>query len=249
VTRVRLLSYNIRFGGAGRETALAAAVAARAPDVVILQEATRPDVVERLAAATGMRTWAAQPTHSVGFMSRVPVESHRWHHPPACRRAFLELVLGSGLRVFGVHLSALHSNWTERRRMRELAALLAAIRAHRPGPHVLAGDFNTLAPGEELDLRRLPPRLRALAWLSGRTIRWKTVQMMLDARYVDGYRMLHPASAGFTFPTWDPHVRLDYVFVPAVAAERLKQCEVVDGTVGASGSDHFPLLAELEDAA
>jgi endonuclease/exonuclease/phosphatase family metal-dependent hydrolase len=246
---LRLLSYNIRYGGAGREAALAAAVAARAPDVVVLQEATRPDIVERLAAATGMSTWGASTAHSVGFMSRVPVARYEWHRPPACRRAFLELELGSGLRVFGVHLSALHSNWTERRRMRELASLLAAIRAHQRGPHVLAGDFNTLAPGEQLDLRRLPRRLRALAWLSGRTIRWQTIQMMLDARYVDGYRMLHPTSAGFTFPTWDPHVRLDYVFVPAAAAERLRHCEVVDGTVGGSGSDHFPLLAELEDAA
>jgi endonuclease/exonuclease/phosphatase family metal-dependent hydrolase len=245
----RLLSYNIRYGGAGREAALAAAISARAPDVVVLQEATRPDIVEGLAAATGMSSWGAQATHSVGFMSRVPVARYEWHRPPACRRAFLELELGSGLRVFGVHLSALHSNWTERRRMRELSALLAAIQAHQRGPHVLAGDFNTLAPGEQLDLRRLPRRLRALAWLSGRTIRWKTIQMMLDARYVDGYRMLHPASAGFTFPTWDPHVRLDYVFVPAATAERLRHCEVVDGAVGASGSDHFPLLAELEDAA
>jgi endonuclease/exonuclease/phosphatase family metal-dependent hydrolase len=249
MTGIRLLSYNIRFGGAGREDALAAAIAARQPDLVVLQEATRPDVVERLAAATGMKTWAAQPTHSVGFMSRIDVESHAWHRPPACRRAFLELVLPGGLRVFGVHLSAIHSNWTERRRARELGALLAAISVHQHGPHVVAGDFNTLAPGEELDMRRLPRRLRALAWLSGRTIRWQTIQMMLDAGYADGYRMLHPTAAGFTFPTWDPHVRLDYVFLPAAVAERLRHCDVVNGPEGASGSDHFPLLAELEDAA
>jgi len=246
---LRLLSYNIRFGGAGREPALAAAIAVRTPDLVVLQEATRPDVVERLAAATGMKTWASQSAHSVGFMSRLDVAHYEWHRPPACRRAFLELVLGNGLRVFGVHLSAIHSNWTERHRMRELGALLAAIQAHQNGPHLLAGDFNTLAPGERLDMRRLPRRLRALAWLSGRTIRWQTIQMMLDAHYVDGYRMLHPTAAGFTFPTWDPHVRLDYVFAPAAVAERLTECEVVDGLVGASGSDHFPLLAELKDAA
>jgi exodeoxyribonuclease III len=246
---LRLLSYNIRFGGAGREAALAAAISARAPDLVVLQEATRPDVVERLAAATGMKTWASQTTHSVGFMSRLAVERHQWHRPPACRRAFLELVLENGLRVFGVHLSAIHSNWTERRRVRELRALLAAIQAHQQGPHVLAGDFNTLAPGEQLDMRRLPRRLRALAWLSGSTIRWQTIQMMLDAHYVDGYRMLHPLDAGFTFPTWDPHVRLDYVFAPAAMAARLTECEVVDGPVGASGSDHFPLLTGLGDAA
>ncbi|HET8647330.1 MAG TPA: endonuclease/exonuclease/phosphatase family protein, partial [Vicinamibacteria bacterium] len=238
---LKILSYNIRFGGAGREAALAAAITARAPDLVVLQEATRPDVVQRLAAATGMKTWAATPRHSLGFMSKVEVQAHHWHRPPACRRAFLELVLSSGLRVFGVHLSAIHSNWTERRRVRELRALLAAIQAHQNGPHVLAGDFNTLAPGEQLDTSRRPRRLRALAWLSGRTIRWQTIQIMLDARYIDGFRLLHPTAAGFTFPTWDPHVRLDYVFVPTSAAPRLTACEVVDGPDGASGSDHFPL--------
>jgi exodeoxyribonuclease-3 len=245
---LRLLSYNIRFGGVGRESALAAAVSARQPHIVILQEATRPDVVERLARDTGMKAWAATPAHSLGFMSRVEIASHQWHRPRECRRAFLELVLPSGLRVFGVHLSAIHSNWTERRRVRELRALLASIQKHQEGPHVLAGDFNTLAPGEQLDMRRLPRRLQALAWLSGRTIRWQTIQIMLDARYVDGFRLLHPTAAGYTFPTWDPHVRLDYVFVPADAAGRLTTCEVVDGPDGASGSDHFPLLAELKEA-
>jgi exodeoxyribonuclease-3 len=245
---VRLITYNIRYGGAAREAALAAAIGACTPDLVVLQEATRPDVVQRLAAATGMTTWAAQTTHSLGFMSRVPVRHHQWHRPPACRRAFLEIVLaGGGQRVFGVHLSAIHSNWTERLRVRELKALLAAIKHYQDGFHVLAGDFNTLAPGEALDIRRLPRRLRVVAWLSGRTIRWQTIQIMLDAGYADGYRVLHPDAAGFTFPTWDPHVRLDYVFVPAASAERLRSCEVEDGVPAfRQASDHFPLRAELD---
>ena len=242
----RLLSYNIRYGGAGREAALAAAISARAPDVVVLQEATRPDIVERLAAATGMSSWGAQATHSVGFMSRLPVAGHAWYRPPACRRAFLEVELGSGLRVFGVHLSALHSNWTERRRMRELAALLAAIQVHQHGPHVLAGDFNTLAPGEQLDLGRLPRRLRALAWLSGRTIRWQTIQMMLDASYVDAFRLSHGSKEpGYTFPTWDPHVRLDFAFLPAAFKDRVVACNVVSHEAVKAASDHLPLLAEI----
>jgi exodeoxyribonuclease-3 len=149
-----------------------------------------------------------------------------------------------------VHLSAVHSAWTERRRVRELTALLAAIERHQSGFHVLAGDFNTLAPGEELDIRRLPWRLRGVVWLSGRKIRWQTIQLMLEARYVDGYRLLHPTGQGFTFPTWDPHVRLDYVFLPSPAAGRLKECRVVSGSPRlVEASDHFPLLAELEISA
>jgi endonuclease/exonuclease/phosphatase family metal-dependent hydrolase len=46
---LRLLSYNIRFGGRGREHALAETIIAAAPDLVVFQEATDPAVIERLA--------------------------------------------------------------------------------------------------------------------------------------------------------------------------------------------------------
>lgn len=245
---MRLLTYNIRDGGVGRVGALAAVVTHCAPDVVLLQEAIRPDVVEALAAATGMITWGAKPNHSLGFMSRVPIAHHQWHQPAASRRAFLEIVPeGSAPRIFGVHLTAVHSNWTERRRVRELRAILHGVARHQEGFHVLAGDFNTLAPGEALDLRKLPPRLRAVVWLTGRQIRWETIQIMLDASYIDGYRALHPGDPGYTFPTWDSHVRLDYVFLPLAWSRRLTDCTVVgDHPTLAQASDHLPLLAELE---
>jgi len=245
---VRLLTYNIRFGGAGRVGALAAVVNHCAPDVVVLQEATLPPVVEQLAAATGMTAWGARPRQSLAFMSRVPIAHHEWHRPRASRRAFLEIVPAAGsLRIFGVHLSAVHSNWTERRRVRELRAIRQGVARYQGDFHVVAGDFNTLAPGEELDLRKLPPRLRAIVWLTGRRIRWETIQIMLDASYVDGYRSLHGHDPGYTFPTWDPHVRLDYVFVPFAWSRRLADCAVVsDHPALAQASDHLPLRAEVE---
>ena len=248
---MRLLSYNIRAGGVGRVGALAAVVSHCAPDLVVLQEAVDARVVEQLAAASGMSTWAAQRGHSLAFMSRGPVERHEWHRPPGSRRAFLEIVpAGGSVRVFGAHLTAVHSNWTERRRVRELRAMLAAVARHGDAFHLVTGDFNTLAPGEELDLRKLPPRLRAVAWLSGRRIRWETIQLMLDASYVDGYRALHGADPGYTFPTWDPHVRLDYVFLPLAWSRQLTACAVVtDHPALGQASDHLPLLAELAPGA
>jgi endonuclease/exonuclease/phosphatase family metal-dependent hydrolase len=245
---LRLLTYNIRFGGVGRVEPMAAVVNATSPDVVVLQEATRPEVVKELAAATGMTTWAADAGHSVGFMSRLEIAHHEWHRPRSSRRAFLEIVpKGDRLRIFGIHLSAVHSNWTERRRVRELRAVLAGIEKHQHGFHVLAGDFNTLAPGETLDLRRLPPRLRAVVWVTGRQIRWETIKIMLDASYLDAFRTLHADGPGYTFPTWDPHVRLDYVFVPAAFGSRLTGCQVVaDHAQAAAASDHLPLVADLD---
>src|SRR5688500_13460148 len=206
---LRTLSYNILRGGGGRERQLAAVINAQTPDVVILQEATRPDVVSRLAAATGMITSAAQRGRSVGFMSRLPVAEHRWIRPLFSQHAFLEIVLeGLDVRIIGVHLSAVHAAWTERRRVRALRSLLAAIKSHDETHHVLIGDFNTLAPDERFDASKLPHRLRLLVWLSGGRIRWQTIAIVLGAGYVDGYRLLNEADAGLTFPTWGPHVRL-----------------------------------------
>jgi exodeoxyribonuclease-3 len=244
---LRVLSYNIRFGGNGREEHLAAVIREAAPDLVVFQEATRPHVVERLSAETGLSVWAARAGHSLAFMSRVDVTHYEWHRPRGARHPFLEIVpAGTEFRVFGLHLSAVHSNWTERRRVRELRATLNAIRRHQEGLHVLVGDFNTLAPGELLDWRSLPVRLRPMVWLSGGAIRWETIQIMLDAGYVDGYRALNRQDKGFTFPTWNPHVRLDYVFLPAPFQERLRMCQVFNGTPDVmKASDHFPLMADL----
>jgi endonuclease/exonuclease/phosphatase family metal-dependent hydrolase len=243
----RLLSYNIRHGGVGREGPLADVIAACHPDLVVFQEATRPEVIDRLAARCGMAECGTRPKTSLGFMSRERTVQHAWHRPRLSRHAFLELrPAGVDFRVFGLHLSAVHAAWTERRRALELGNLLRTIGEHDRGFHVLAGDFNTLAPGELLDIRKLPGRLRALVWLSGGRIRWRTIQMVLNAGHADGFRRLHPTDPGLTFPVWDPHVRLDYVFVPTDKAERLVACEVVRDGPTTMASDHFPLRADIE---
>src|SRR5690349_23149852 len=175
-----------------------------------------------------MIDWRASAGESLGVVSRRPVEFAEWTRPRISRHAFIEIVpQGVPVRIFGVHLAAVHAAWTERRRVFELRALLRSVARHQDGFHVLSGDFNTLAPGELLDVRRLPLRLRSLVWMSGGRIRWRTVQTVLDAGYVDGYRMKHAASGGFTLPTPQPHVRIDYVFVPKAFTERVATCDVV----------------------
>ncbi len=245
---LKLLSYNIRFGGNRRESRLAEVIRAVSPDLVVFQEATDTRIIEGLARATEFPFWAAQRAHSIAYLSRVAIAHHEWHYPAGAKHSFLEIQLaGSESRVFGLHLSAMFSKWSERRRAREIRALLNGIERHQEGFHVLVGDFNTLAPGEVLDVRRMPAWIRALVWMSGRDIQRETIQIMLDANYADGFRLLHADVKGYTFPTWDPHLRLDYVFVPARFAARLAACEVIRDPEGvATASDHFPLLAHLE---
>src|SRR4030095_3435360 len=126
-----------------------------------------------------------------------------------------------------------------------IRSLLKALEGQQKGLHVLVGDFNTLAPGELLDVQRMPAWIRALIWLSGRDIQRETIQTMIDAGYLDGYRLLHKEK-GYTFPVWDPHLRLDYIFLPEHSADRIKSCEVILEPAALNASDHFPLLAQVE---
>jgi exodeoxyribonuclease-3 len=214
---------------------------------VIFQEATDPDVVRTLSSGAAMPYCAAMPKLSLGFMSRIPIASHAWHRPRVSRHAFLELVpRGPSLRLFGVHLSAVFAALTERRRMFELRALVAAIQREQHGFHLVAGDFNTVAPGELFDFKALPQKVKATLWLSGGRVRWRTIQLMLDAGYADVFRTLHPEDAGLTLPTSAPQVRLDYMFVPKADMGRVRSCEVIRSQPARDASDHFPLLAEID---
>jgi endonuclease/exonuclease/phosphatase family metal-dependent hydrolase len=255
---VRLLTYNIREGGVGRAEQIAEVITAANPDVVALQEARHPNVVERIATLAGFPFCGSRPLHSTGFLSKVPVIDHGWRHPPHTRHALLEVSLGDGFpRVFVLHLRAWFSKWSEQQRARELRGLLDGIREqlerehHAFAFHVLAGDFNALAPGERFDPSPMPAWIRGMVWLSGRDIARSTIEMMSADGYADAWRTVHPdseAEPGYTFPVWSPHVRLDYVFTPAAFARRVTACEVRRSPeIARSASDHFPLLVELSD--
>lgn len=243
----RLLTYNILHGGFGRTGALANVINAVAPDLVMLQEATDAGNVETLAAATGMAEGRTFEKQSLGFLSRQPVASYQWIRPRISRHAFVEVVpAGEKICVFGVHLAAVHAAWTEQRRVFELRALLKSVERHRDRFHVLAGDFNTIAPGEEFELSRLPLRYRPLVWLSGGRVRWQTIKTVLDAGYADAFRSKHPDEPGLTLPTTDPHIRLDYMFVPETQIGRVLTCDVVRNPDAVGASDHFPVVADFQ---
>jgi endonuclease/exonuclease/phosphatase family metal-dependent hydrolase len=255
---LRLLTYNIREGGVGRAEQIAAVIKAANPDVVALQEARDPVVVERIAKLAGFRFSGSRLSHSTGFLSNIPVLAHDWRHPPRTRHALLEVSLADGFpRLFVLHLRAWFSKWSERQRSRELRGLLDGIQEqlirekHAFAFHVLAGDFNALAPGEAFDPSPMPRWIRGMVWLSGRDIARSTIEMMQAGGYVDAWRALHAnqnEEPGYTFPVWNPHVRLDYVFTPAEYASRFIGCEVRQTPDDVrTASDHLPLLVEISD--
>lgn len=241
---LRIMSYNIRFGGRGREDRIAEVINAAKPDLVILQEATDARVVERLAKLTDLPHFGSKERYSTAFLSRTAVEHFDWHRHPELQRAVLDVKLQS-LRVLGVHLRATHSNLTERARMREVKAILDFTSHYKGEPHLLTGDFNTLAPGELLNMQKLPTRYRILAFLLGGRITFRALQLMIDAGYVDCYRRFH-SDPGFTFPAWDPHVRLDYFFVPRDFVDLFASCDVFEAIrEPEKATDHLALLAEV----
>ena len=245
---LKILSYNIHFGGRRKQSQIAEVIKAVSPDIVVFQEAITPDVIEYLSRECTMPFCAARPQHSIGFISRIEIAHYEWHYPYGSKHSFLEIQLAeSETRIFGLHLSARFSKWSERQRHREIRSLLEGIKQHQHGFHVIVGDFNTLAPGEVFNFQLMPLWIRALIWLSGSDIRRDTIQTMLDAGYLDGFRTLYPEDKGYTFPVWQPHVRLDYVFLPVRYLPQLKSCEVVrDAPQVKNASDHFPLLIQLE---
>ncbi|MFL6373807.1 MAG: endonuclease/exonuclease/phosphatase family protein [Pyrinomonadaceae bacterium] len=238
------MSYNIRFGGGGREQRIADVINQANADLVVLQEATDTRIVDRLSELTSMPHRASKRGQSVAFLSRSPVRSHCWQYHPNLQRAILDIDL-DGVRVVGVHLRATHSNLTERGRMREIQAALDHVKQFENEFHFLTGDFNTLAPGELLNMQKLPTKYKVLAFLLGGRISFRAIKIMLDAGYLDCYRLYHK-DPGFTFPAWDPHVRLDYAFTPAKFAERIKSCAVMTEIPDpAKATDHLPLITEV----
>ena len=237
---MRLLTYNIREGGVGRAEPIAEVIKAANPDVVALQEATHPAVVEQIAKLAGF--------------------NYAWRHPPRTRHALLEVSFADGFpRLFVLHLRAWFSKWSERQRVRELRGLLDGIQQQLLKEerafafHVLCGDFNALAPDERFDSSPMPRWIRGMIWLSGRDIARSTIAMMRSEGYVDAWRTLykdHVNDPGYTFPVWSPHVRLDYVFTPAEYASRLTSSEIRrEPDEVKRASDHFPLLVEISTRA
>ena len=82
-----------------------------------------------------MRQWSSRAGKSLAFMSRDAGRVLR--RAPSARFRVTRFSKSSRptttWRVFGVHLSAVHAAWTERRRLFELRALLRAVRRTSEG--------------------------------------------------------------------------------------------------------------------
>ena len=251
---MRLLTYNILRGGQGREAEIVEVIRAVDPDVVVVQEALEVACFHRIATALEMSPYLAENRGRlplrVGLLSRLPILDSRtldlWPVWPSCLQASVQLANGAFLTVYGVHLAAYYPWFFERWRTHQVRSLLRYIRRTAPEHHLLAGDFNAIAPGDRASLAQAPLWVKAQAWFQlGYIPRW-ALGPLPEAGYVDCFRNLHPEEDGFTLPSPNPQVRLDYVFASPTLANTLRECRVVRAPKEVEvASDHLPVLAEF----
>lgn len=157
---VRVLTYNILAGGGSRLEAIAAVIRASGADIVGMQEVLDPRALAYLSEQLGMHAaWAPSRTRwAVGMLSRWPLHDVDAAGGALMRKALLGATIavpgGPPLRVYVTHLPAEYFRPLagEPRRFREAGIVLERMRALRESgePHLVLGDFNTLAPGERL---------------------------------------------------------------------------------------------------
>lgn len=244
---MRLLSYNIRFGGSRRRELIADVIRGLDPDVVMLQEATEPDVVDWIGERTGLATTVRRPDWSVAALTRLPLTVRAWHQPRP-GRGFLELDSpDSPVRILGVHLTAGMTARGERIRVREAERLVAFVGAPAK-PSVAVGDFNSIAPGDRVVVARWPLWIRVLLRVDG-GIRTDAIALLERNGLVDAFRRFHPSDPGYTLPPRDPSVRLDYLLATRDALPLVRSVGPVlpsDEPLVIRASDHLPLLSVID---
>ena len=169
----RITSYNILAGGYNittrgytqRTQPLISVIRSTDSDVVGLVEATnslisqRPLVIEQIADALDMQlVMATEPPHSsqyqTALLTRLPIVYKKVHRSLVLIRPLLEVCVeeqnGQHLVLFVTHLSAAFNHgWAGSAiRGRELREILSIMARVKDKPHLLMGDFNSLAPGD-----------------------------------------------------------------------------------------------------
>ena len=159
---VRVLSYNILIGGTHRVDPLTKIIEACNPDIVGLVEAIDEQVVQELANNLGMQyRLSGRAQDKEGWqgavLSRLPIIYTRTHVSTIItKQPLLEVCVeghdGLPLIVFITHLTAAFSKlWIANHKRRlEVREILSIMRQKRGTKHILMGDFNSIAPREQL---------------------------------------------------------------------------------------------------
>lgn len=229
--RVKVMTYNLRFGELATLEEIAAHIKSFKPDFVALQEVdcktvrkrsphqTGKDFVSELAYHTGMLGLygktidVGEGYYGIGILSNYPYIStsktllpwpERSHEP----RALLEGVFdmnGDTLVFASTHLDVKLSQTREMQ-----TAFICSHFEDAAYPVIVGGDFNATPSVKAIDNM-------LKGWFSA-------------------------TNDDLTFPTWKPTVKIDYIFARPVAGWRVVRTQTVQSVL----SDHLPIVTELE---
>lgn len=255
---MRVLSYNILDGAAGREDLLTRVIAGQAPHVIALAEAEDAKVVEELAGRLTMDFIHAPGNKKASaLLSRWPIRQTINHAPlhKSLTKSLLEATVvapdGAEWIVGALHLHARATEEDESIRMREIETVLQIFEPHRleNRPHVLAGDFNSNAPYQEIDPSRCKPSTRRAFESNGGHLPRRVVQRILEAGYGDSLWVKNPSLSrtAASFTTEFPGQRVDYIFTFNVHPDRIRGAGVVYDAPAREASDHFPAWLEIDE--
>jgi endonuclease/exonuclease/phosphatase family metal-dependent hydrolase len=252
VNRLRVVTYNIEFGGSGRLEPLFEVLRHVGADVMALTEADDPALVSSLASRLDAEyVWApGSGDRHIATLSRRPIATWEIYNTPPLTQAILEtrVRLGSdAVTVFNVHLRPRLLLPFEVRRWQTVGHLLWLIRARQPGPHLIVGDLNAAAPGDRVLHHKNPAPMRRQMALQLFIVFRLAVPRLLRAGYVDCFRRLNPDDPGLTFMPANRTTRYDYILADPQLAPALRACWVVDDIPAVNvASDHLPVAAEFE---
>ena len=214
--RLRVLTYNIKDGGLGREQPILAVLTAARPDVIVLQEVYEQTDLHGWAAALDMAAVRARGNtrRHLALLSRLPIITCESYHPnppihTALLAAELQTEAGHTLSLFGAHLMAGPFVAMELWRLWEIATILKRVGASSANPALLVGDFNAIAPGDRVDVQHWPQPLRLILALQAGHVFRATLKGATAAGLRDCFRASHPTDPGFTLPASAPNTRLD----------------------------------------
>ncbi|KYF66455.1 endonuclease/exonuclease/phosphatase family protein [Sorangium cellulosum] len=259
---MKIMTFNILFGGEDRFDAILAIVAAARPDLLVLQECVGWEDGARLRAVADAVGAPAGERHAVFgranprpngrrnhvvVVSRAPLAQARVHAPETLAHCLVEVELslaGEPLVVLGTHLNA----GSEDRRISEARWLLSLVPPARfaAGLWALVGDLNALSRRDpypaDLDARLATAGIEKY----GSPPRFDTMDTLEAFGWTDAL-LLRPSSSRWATALRGPagaqvETRTDYVLLSPRLSGRLSMADVIDVD---AASDHNAVVADL----
>ena len=220
----KVLSYNTWSKNLDTDR-IARAVKGQKPDVLLLQE-VKPKVFARLMKhfhdlyADHEVYFSYEPHLLLAVVSRYPLErSTGIKGKGRVQRVLLRTPAGA-ITVFNVHMLR-RGGWLSR--YRKIVSLLEEDVAHKKGPVILGGDFNTTDQGETY--KYITKFLNNAHWESGFGFGFSFPSPVI--------KLIGPVSV-------PPLVRIDHIFFNDYFS--ILKAGTIDDS---GGSDHFPVMAIL----